>query len=247
MVNPVANAGSGKRIIGIGLLGGGKAMRVHLGDPVRSQDGQDLGAIKHLVLDPNNGYVKCVVIEKGHVLVDDVEMPLNALARWQDGAVFVGYTEDEVKAMPRFNAQQYEPLPPDYFEPEARYGYGGVIWPMTNSFPPFTAGGYPLAAPWLPVLAGPLSPRNEKSRTAIDRNNAVIEAGDDVISADGHNVGEVHTLTFDTDNGKPLSLVVRRGILFHEDIALPAQTIASVDDGVVFLNVERAHIAEQRE
>ncbi len=222
-------------------------MRVHLDDPVRSRDGQDLGKIKHLVLDPHNGYVKSVVIEKGHLLVDDVAMPLNALAGWRDAAVFITYTADEVKAMPRFDSQQYKPLPPDYFEPAARYGYGGVVWPLNSAFPPFTSGGYPLAAPWLPVLSSPLSPREEAERQAQDRDNAVIEAGNDVISADGHKVGEVYVLTFDTNDGKPLSLIIRRGLLFHEDIALPAQTIGSVDDGVVYLNVDRECIAQQRE
>jgi uncharacterized protein YrrD len=224
-----------------------KTMRVHLGDPIRSRDGADLGAIKHLVLDPNNGFVKCVVIEKGHLLVDDVEMPLSALAGWRDGAVWVTYTADQVKAMPRFDSMQYKPLPPDYFQPEARYGYGGVVWPLANAFPPYTAGGYPLAAPWLPIISSLPASEAEEPRSSRDLDNAVIEAGSDVVSADGHRVGEVYILTFDTDNGRPLSLIVRRGLLFHEDIALPAQTIRSVDDGVVYLNVDQAHIAQQRE
>jgi uncharacterized protein YrrD len=222
-------------------------MRVHLGDPVRSRDGQDLGAIKHLVLDPSNGYVKCVVVEKGHFLPDDVEMPLNALAGWRDAAVWVWPTAEEVRQMPRFDAGEYKPLPPEYFDTAARYGYGSLVLPLNTTFPPFSAGGYPLAAPWLPLLARPLTPEQEAERRAEDRNNAVIEAGNNVISADGHNVGQVYVLTFETETGKPLSLIIRRGILFHEDIALPAQTIASADDGVVYLNVDRDHIAEQRE
>jgi uncharacterized protein YrrD len=222
-------------------------MRVHLGDPVRSRDDVDLGAIKHLVLDPKSGFVKCIVVEKGHLLPDDVEMPLNALAGWRNGAVFVLYTAEEVKQVRRFDAAQYQPLPPDYFDPATRYGYGGVFWPLSAAFPPYTAGGYPLAAPWLPVISHPLSAADEQKRREEDLGNAVIEAGNDVISADGHKVGEVHVLTFETDTGAPLSLIIRRGHLFHEDIALPAHTIHSADDGVVYLNVDRDRIAEMRD
>ena len=222
-------------------------MRVHLGDSVRSRDGLDLGAIKHLVLDPNNGFVKCIVVEKGHLLPDDVEMPLNALAGWRDEAVFVLYTAEEVKQMPRYNPVQYQPLPPEFFDPAARYGYGGVFWPLTNAFPPYTAGGYPLAAPWIPILSNTPSSDEEQKRRHEDLSNAVIEAGADVISADGHKIGEVHILTFETDTGAPLSLIVRSGHLFHEDIALPVHTIESADDGVVYLNVNRDRIAEIRD
>ena len=50
-------------------------MRVELGSTVRTSDGKDIGRIDKLVLDPDTGQVKSVVVRKGVILHDDVEIP----------------------------------------------------------------------------------------------------------------------------------------------------------------------------
>ena len=40
-------------------------MQIELGQHIRSSDGQDIGKLKHLILDPSNGQVKTLVVEKG--------------------------------------------------------------------------------------------------------------------------------------------------------------------------------------
>ena len=54
---------------------------------------------------------------------------------------------------------------------------------------------------------------------------------------DGEFHGEVHRLVFDPATGRPTVLVVRKGFLFTQDVELPAGLIASVGDGVVYLDV----------
>ena len=54
-------------------------MQIELGAHVRTQDTHDAGVIKPLILDPHSEQVKTVVIEKGRLLHEDVEVPLSAL------------------------------------------------------------------------------------------------------------------------------------------------------------------------
>lgn len=75
-----------------------------------------------------------------------------------------------------------------------------------------------------------------------DETNVVISEGDDVFSQDGERIGEVHRIAFDSDTGRPTRLVVRTGLLFSHDLELPADAIASVDDGVVYLSLDKAQL-----
>ena len=71
-----------------------------------------------------------------------------------------------------------------------------------------------------------------------DETHAVISEGDDVLSRDGKKIGEVHSVTIDTQTGRPTAIEVRKGHFFVEDTTLLADTIASVDDGVITLNMD---------
>ena len=74
----------------------------------------------------------------------------------------------------------------------------------------------------------------------------VIGPGADVYSRDGEKVGEVETVEFDTETGRPTRVVVRKGWLFTEDLELPAGTIASADDGILTLNVDKERVEAWR-
>ena len=84
-----------------------------------SQDGHDIGTIKHLIVDPATNHVKTVVVEKGIFLHDDTEIALDALQiRRQPGRrradLCASYTAEQVKALPRFDMAQYTPAPAAY-------------------------------------------------------------------------------------------------------------------------------------
>jgi len=73
-----------------------------------------------------------------------------------------------------------------------------------------------------------------------ERENAVIEAGDDVFSHDGEVLGTIHSVTVDTETDRPVRLVIRHGMIFTKHVALSADAIESIDDGEVTLNLTKA-------
>jgi uncharacterized protein YrrD len=215
-------------------------MWLKLGEPVRSLDGHDIGTIKYLILDPSGEEVKTLVVEKGWLLPQDIELPREALQAAEDGSIQAAYTAEQVKHLPHFHESQYTPAPPQYLSAFTNYPVGGVLWPGAYTVSPFAAAGYALPV----VVEGeervpPQLPEVEDYLREQEQSNAVISAGADVFSQDGKKVGEVHSLTFDSVTGHPASIVIRRGWLFPEDTELPADAIASVDDGIVSLRLNK--------
>jgi len=227
-------------------------MRIELGDHVRSQDGHDVGSIKRLILDPHTGAVKTLVVEKGLLLPDDVEIPLSAVLEGGGDPVTVRYTAEQVHDLPRFDEQQYAPAPPAMQETFPNVPLGGLLWPGAAMGQTFAPSGFPFGAGMaLPVPVVDDAERGEQPAEVQsylheqDVENAVMSAGDDVYSRDGEKIGEIHSVTLDTTTGRPTAIVVRQGHFFGTDTTFLADTIASVDDGVVTLNMDKRALSPE--
>lgn len=223
-------------------------MELELGQHILSTDGQDIGTIKHLVLDPTNGQVKTLVVEKGAFLPDDIEIPLEALDQNDALGLILRYSSEESKALPRFTEGQYRSAAEDPTAVTVGYPLGGLLLP--NSYAPSAASntGFPL---FVPIVDGQMEPyipsEQEEWLRQQDENNAVISAGDEVLSWDLEKVGEVQSVFFDSVTGRPTRLVVRQGWLFHKDWEFTADAIATVDDGVIYLRQDKARLQSRRE
>jgi len=223
-------------------------MQLELGRHLFSSDGQDAGVIKHLILDPANGQVKTFVVEKGWLLPVDIEIPLEAVLEKGGDGLYIQYTAEEVKRLPHFDASQYTSIPPQATIPVSSYPFGGLLWP--NGYPrlPLFTTGDPLPVPVVDGEVAAVPPQEVQERLRLqDEENAVISAGDAVFSQDGEKVGEVENIAFDSATGRPAHLTVRRGWLFHKDWELPADAIASVDDGIVTLSLGKSQLQQEDE
>ncbi len=222
-------------------------MHLELGQHVFSSDGHDIGAIKHLILDPASATVKTFVVEQGWILPADTEIPLEAVLGDGRDVLSVRYTAEQIADLPRFDESQYSSVPQDQASAFMGYSADGLMWPNGYAFPPLATAGSPLPAPVVDgELAMPLPPEVQERLRQQDESNAVISAGDDVISRDGEKVGEVQSVVFDSVTGRTTILTVRQGWLFHKDWEMSADVIASVDDGVVYLNVDKDQLEVQR-
>jgi sporulation protein YlmC with PRC-barrel domain len=188
--------------------------------------------------------VKTVVVEKGFFLPDDVEMPLSAFQSAEGRGLRVEYTAEQARALPHFDESLYAPIPPERFPALAGIPLGGLLGPTGMGMQPFTTG-YPLGLSGLSLAAdveeGIPAEQPKEVQDYLrqqDEANVVISAGDDVLSRDGKKIGEVHSVTVDTQTGRPTTLEVRKGHFFVEDTTLLADAIASIDDGVITLNMD---------
>ena len=214
-------------------------MQIELGTRIRTADGEDVGKVDKLILDPATGAARAVVVRKGFILHEDIVIPLDAVQVVREGEARRAAAAEGLERFPRFSEREYTGAPPDYTSP---FGYpgSGVLWPVEAAYPQPVSPAYPPAPPAVPptpVAASPEPPLPEEAKQVLA--DAVIEEGSDVVSRDGEKVGEIHGVALDADSGRPTRIVVRKGFLFTQDFELPASAIASVDDRVIYLNLDK--------
>ncbi len=217
--------------------------KIELGAAVRSADGQEVGAVDRLIVDPDHGNVTAAVIRTGSLLPHDVEIPLTAMTVDGPEDVRLAYTADHLDDLPEFCESTHTITPPaGYVVPLLAYPAGALYWPATFGYgtvvPPYAGVSSVVDAE--ADRGGPTEANRAWRRQHLE--NAVVGEGSVVLSRDGEQVGELHRLVFDADSGDVAGLVVRQGWLFTEEVELPAALIAGVDDGVISLSVDTADL-----
>jgi uncharacterized protein YrrD len=217
-------------------------MRVELGDTVRTNDGQDVGTVRYLIVDPESRHVRAVVLEQGLLFKDDTEIPLESLQEAPEGGLMLTYSADQLHDLPRFDINRYTE-PTERFIADTDLPQTGVLWPNTTPFPNTVTGPavYPILSP--PQGGAPNYPDEadvrDDPRLARHETDVVVSEGSDVVTMDGDKVGEVHHIAFDAVSGRPIQLIVKKGFLFTQDVEIPVEEVASVDRGIVMLKLSK--------
>src|SRR5689334_11269354 len=87
-------------------------MDIGLGMHVYTSDGQDLGSVDRLILDPDTNQVKAAVIRKGRFMRHDVEVPRDMMTATPDDTIRLSATADQVNSLPEFDPGAYTNAPP---------------------------------------------------------------------------------------------------------------------------------------
>ena len=207
-------------------------MKIELGAKVVTMDGDEIGTIDKLILDPDGGDVHSIVVHKGLLFGKAFEIPIDEIVGQRGGVVRVRYTRADLDALPSFHEGSYTTPPPERSaEYASGYGYpaASLLWPSRWSGP---VSGEPYGHDAIGAVGDEVAAIHREQ----DLGNSVIEEGSTVRSRDGEKLGEVHKLVFDAETGRPSMLVIRKGFLFTEDIELPVGLISSVGDDVVYLD-----------
>lgn len=210
-------------------------MDIKLDAPVVSRDGADLGKIDKVIFDPQSGDTKEIVVRKGAILPRDVAVPLAHIRVAAPTRVELDLQREEVDRLPEFVEADYAWPPSQWVAP---YGWpsGGVMWPAAYM------GGttdYPYPNPVVEVPEEVLEAQRQR-----DEENAVVGHGAEVTALGGEKVGKVHNVVVDPDTHRATRVVVRRGVLFTEDVELPGDWVESYDDEHVMLNVDKVTVEQ---
>jgi uncharacterized protein YrrD len=197
------------------------APRVALGATVKSADGQEVGKVDRLIVDPYTLAIRAMVVRKGLILPHAVEIPLVAIQESSGNQVRLRYTADQVSQLPEFVEAHYA-APPTGFVPPAAYTRDSLLWPLGVSLLP------------------PPPPRRNETAVRWYGNNAEIGEGSEVVARDGTKIGEVHAVLLDPATRRPTSFVVRRGFLFSHEVELPVDAVRDVGEGVVYVDLDSA-------
>lgn len=198
-------------------------LELHEGTRVESADGEHIGDIDRLVIDPSGGRVSHVVISKGVLLRVDRVIPVDVIEHADESVARLNPNVD-TDELPPFEEEHYVSLD----EVSARE----LGWPDERAIAwahPMSPGtGYPMYPTY------PYSARVEVEQN-VPADSAVIERGSHVQTFDGEDIGVIREVATD-DRGTLLHVTVDPG-WFQDETVIPAHWIRKVDEDTVMIGV----------
>lgn len=236
-------------------------MRINLGTKVVTVDGQDVGKIDRLVVDPRSERMQEFVVRKGFFVEHDIIIPIgevdDRVGNDDDDTVHLRMTADQVKQLPDFVEHSYMSAPdgmyPGLFGDSVGMGGatagGGLLWPAPI-YEPAAQGslgraGLPAEAPLAnrgetggEVAPGMMGDSLRESRPG----NVFLSTGTDVKTRDGDKVGTVDQLVVDPERGKVTEMIVKKGLFGNREIRIPTQFIDEIDDDAVYITLDKERL-----
>lgn len=200
---------------------------------VISADGQEIGRIDRVVLNPQTKTVTHLVIRPGF-FTEDKLLPVQLVAVTSRERVMLLEKATDLQDLPLFEEIHF--IPAEDTDPDAN-----LVRPFYWS-PRLTTGkwgylGYPL-----PVEE--TEPRKTETTRNIPDNTVALKGGATVISADGQQVGNVERILTQPQGDRATHFVVSQGWLFKERRVIPISWISTIDEEEVRLFVSADRLGQ---
>jgi osmotically-inducible protein OsmY/preprotein translocase subunit YajC len=198
-------------------------LEIRPGAAVHTADGV-AGRVTEVVVSPRERRVVALGVELASGR--HVRLPAEAIQDATEEAVWVRGPAAELERLPEWHPEAHAPA--------------ALSWPGWRGL---REGGAWLALPGSlrrmqgleRQLSGPAPARPEEKPVTLRR-------GQRVLASDGP-IGRVDQVLVDAATGRVEHLVVRQGLLFSRDVAVPADWVSTVEDGVVVLEASREAVA----
>lgn len=212
-------------------------MDIKLGKSVFSRDGEKIGTVDRLVIDPKREDLIEIIVHKGVLLTRDRLIERGFIENVDpDGTVHLKVTADKVEELPLFVREEYiAPNPAEALQEPyvVAAGRGGILWRAPSPSPHY--GWYGRERDLLDPSSA--SAPEIEIRSNLPGNAVVVDRGSDVVDVDGAKLGTVIEIAVDAD-GELESLFVQTGHFGrHHEIDVPRSLIKSLTHKQVHLTV----------
>ncbi len=208
--------------------------------PVYSHDGQSVGRITHVVLDPVSKKVTHVVVRQGKLFKDDRVVPIQMFQSSCPQGVILGEGNRDLHSLPEFEKTRYIPvdLPQDVEAVKLAGMVGGLY--LYPSAEPERFHPHLHKYPQTPVYRYVLDVEQN-----IPAGEVALREGAYVMSADYQHVGNIESVIVDTQTDNVTSLVVLKHALLTKTRKLvPVSWIKSVHEDEVNLTVDACEVID---
>ncbi len=202
-------------------------MQFKKGAEVFSGEGEKIGTLNRVVIDPRTREVSNLIVGKGILFRTDKVIPITLVdLDIQDRIVLKKTNQDILEDFPDFETAHYVPLDepdnPYHDDIEASYWYPPIHpgWAIGNY------AGYPLPQFVL------------KTEQDIPEGTVALEEGAEVISRDGEHVGNVEQVITESQDNGVTHFVISEGFLLKERKLVPAVWVTKVAEDEIHLSVE---------
>jgi uncharacterized protein YrrD len=213
-------------------------MDIELGKPVLGNDGEEIGDVERLIVDPNERVVREFMIKEGTLLSTDRIVHIDLVTRIDsDGTVHLSIASDDADSLPAFVEDRYvaptehelNEMPQAWIGAAGGAGGGPLLW---------GAAGPPRGEPGQGSMFEPASVPTAPAEPdyPIDQTNVVIDEGTDVVDKDGEAVGTVDEVHYDAQ-GRISGLKVTSGTIFTKKLNVPLKWVDSMQPDAVRLSI----------
>lgn len=194
-------------------------MRFRDGAPVYTADGQQVGEIHRVVLDPATRELTHVIVRKGFFFAEDKVVPVSLIATASDDRVTLREDAEDLDQLPVFEEIHFVAAdsgtrmlyPTGYAGPLYWYPPPGTMW-------------------WTPPMAVELTRH-------IPEGTVAVWEGARVISSDGEHVGDVEAVLTEPEGDRATHLLVSSGLILTEQKLVPANWVSRLGETEVHLAV----------
>lgn len=208
--------------------------QLELGQEVFASDGEKVGTVDRLVINPQTRTVEQLIVHSGFFTREDKLIDTGFIANVDARGVHLNATGDDVHGFPVFAEERFA------VASHEDHADAGMVIPNAGGTgqllydAPFTGRGYPESGSFFDPA--PLDPPPVETTSNVPETDVIVSDGTDVIGSDGDKVGTVSDVTLDTD-GRLESFVVKAGMLFKHDVRIGADQVAEIGSRHVRLNV----------
>ncbi len=194
-------------------------------------DGDKVGRIDRVVIDPRTSEVTDLVVKKGLLFTEDKVIPIDRIDSATEDRVVLKEGSGNLEDFSDFQESHYVPV--DQADPAEQ---AGLIRPMAWYYP-FPGEG------WWGAYPGygrpPFVVTTEKN---IPSGTVPIKEGSKVLGSDGEHVGDVERIYTEPTENRVTHLVIVRGLLSRERKLVPTAWVEEVAEEEIRLSVTKAFI-----
>jgi len=193
-----------------------------IGAEVMASDGEPLGSVAYVVVQPPRLHVTNLVVSTGSLLGRDIVVPVDAVEQAGEQRVHLSLTKEQFAAQPDYVDVEYQRPTQDWQMSGLGYPGSTVLWPTGTYFP-----------------------QPESVTVNAPAGTVGLHEGMDVQSVDGHRVGSIDGLETNPATGDISAIVVKHGFLFTHDTLIPMEEIQGTGNDIVTLRTSHDELQKR--
>jgi len=192
-------------------------VNIELGADIYGSDGEKLGVVDSLVVEPGSGVIESVIVRKGFFFPTDKILPADVVRQIDSDGVHVSLSKADVEQLTDYLDTEYVMPPLGY------YGNYGYMWPATS------------------VYTSDLLVDEEVEER--HPGSIILSEGTLVVDNDNNDVGRITELATD-ERGRVVGFKVEEGFFRHHEHYIPAHLVTTADGTIVHLSVAKDHLEQ---
>ena len=196
---------------------------------VLSANGERLGSLERVVLNPDENVITDLVIRIGNLLKHEEKVvPIEYVAETYEGLILLQDTAGDLKNFPPF---EEEWVVENQSKDDSPFSDENV--------PPVVMGYLVAGSPMMPILTDRVVTRIEQN---IPSGTVAMKAGATVLDTDGKHVGHVEQVLAEPTNDQIKQMLISSGVVNKEIKLIPIKWVMKVDEETVRLRVDKTTV-----